>query len=616
MKILYDLYDDYDAIIQRYNQIMPKKITFEQVIYDALFDAVENKEVDWLRLRPFQYRNSQKRVGYFWKYIRFQIPEDLIRNEKTKEQLRKENVKEDDIVNFVLLVSKSIQVRKLKKEIIDNTWTIDRLIKLLVKIGVMEDEDDCDYRKSGFHTVCPYCYHEHRGEIKQYTASWYLDSIPYGHCVACGETYDIWDVLNENGIFFPICIDTVWDLLENEKEIIVTTSERQKKAREKRKKEQEKRERLGKIETQAILTDCNEDFSYLYKKGFRKEDLIGDVLHRGRKLTGKYYSDLWRYRIIYIIRDENGKAVGLKGRRIIDSDEEWEEIIKQDEFFAKNAKYKDRIQHKCINTTGCTVNDHLFLLHHYIGKKYKRLVIVEGEKDALRMRANADNDTAVVASFGNNLLDAQLELLLKYFPRNCQIVLAYDNDAPGMNANIKTWEKLRKYYSDIRFALYSGKKRKNGEYQFTDFGDIYFRGGKQKYNVNSGRVLTESTIQCIVRNALDLKEYLDTMGIIRDFKVDKETIEVYKNYLKNDWLKNCPIETEEEIKELRYILAQWKEKIKETSKAKVKVINRTRKQEEEKRKREESQQLLKKMMNKAREEAYEMLREREKEEAQ
>jgi DNA primase len=603
LKILNDIFNDYAAIIQRYNQIMPKEITFEQVIYDALFDAVENKEVDWLRLRPFQYRNSQKRVGYFWKYIRFQIPEDLIRNEKIKEQLRKENVKEDDIVNFVLLVSKSIQVRKLKKEIIDNTWTIDRLIKLLVKIGVMEDEDDCDYRKSGFHTVCPYCYHEHRGEIKQYTASWYLDSIPYGHCVACGETYDIWDALDQNGIFFPMCVDMVWDLLENEKEITVNTSERQKKAREKRKKEQEKRERLGKIETQEILKNCNEDFSYLYKKGFQRENLLGDVLYRNGNLTGNYFSNLWRHRIIYIIRDKHGEVIGLKGRRVIDNDEEWEKILEQDEFFIRNAKYKNRVQHKCINTTGCNINNHLFLLHHYANaskKNIKRLVIVEGEKDALRVKAHAAEDTAVVASFGNSLSDTQLELLLKHFPKNCQIVLAYDNDAPGVNANIKAWEKLREYFLDVRFALYPGDKRKNGKVRYTDFGDIYFRNGKSVYNKYSGIKLARNKIQNIILSAETLKEYIHEMVDNRGLELEKTAKEIYEKTTNGN--------------DEKYIMqdnARVEKVEKERKKREEKRAKETKRKEEHKK---ESQQLIKEMMNKAREEAYVILRQREKEE--
>lgn len=518
MKILANFYRDYCALIEKYNIVFPDNpISFEQIITEAIKNAVEN--ADWSRLKHFNYREQGKREGYFWKPVRYAF------SDKYKEEIRayiQGKIEPDDIVNFALLLGKPLQM-KLKKAIIDRTWTEKRLMKLLTLLKITEDTEDYQIRMvkgiDALGTACPNCGQHYDGKWfkrKKHTAAWQFYPVPRFACVACREEGDIWKVLSDKNICFPDSIDYVWNIVLNEPQIRPINeeliAERERKAEEERQRAIEN----GQKETQEIMRDCVQQYEYLYRLGFKKADLIEDVLYRGKQQSESYYSNLWKNRIVYIIRDKNGQIIGLNGRYAVDSEQKWRNYVESDEFLKTNAKYREKIWFKTINTQGVNVSENLFLLYKYMKNpaQYRYVVLTEGEKDALRVWSQHIPNVATVASFGCHLSKEQIELLKECFGEKVRVILAYDNDEAGFNANIEAWKKLNESgFTNLVFAVYPP--------QWKDFGEMYCNNEKGTYKYVSQTIL----------KAYSLTMYATEMQK-RGFRLGKKAQEIFDDYQK------------------------------------------------------------------------------------
>lgn len=132
-------------------------------------------------------------------------------------------------------------------------------------------------------------------------------------------------------------------------------------------------------------------------------------------------------RIAFVLSDEEGNQVGATCRRVNEN---------------INPKWLHRP--KGIDTG--------FLLYNLDKIKhlgYTTVYLVEGVIDVLAFKTMGVNN--VVATFGCNVTDEQIELLSKYF---IEVVLAYDNDVAGLKGNMKAIEKLKDKFNLLVFDFY------------------------------------------------------------------------------------------------------------------------------------------------------------------
>ena len=325
----------------------------------------------------------------------------------------------------------------------------------------------------------------------------------------------------------------------------IKNDEELKKAREERQKEEElKREKAGWLAEQ-ILEECNQDNWYLFRKKFKKDDFKFDVYYRDFNMSelqdkdAKYWSNIMRGCCIYVIRDDRGNAIGLKARRtgnfapkgkVRDKEADILAIVESDEWFSK--QNSELVKQLKINLIGTKTEDTLYLLQRYVENPWEidKLVIVEGEKDALRIASQNIKGVAAVASFGCSLKDKQVELIKKYFnstllKKDIEIVLAYDNDVEGAKGNIRAYKKLKEAgFTNIIFGNYVNDKYK-------DAGDMYWRDmHTAKMQLIIPLVYTNLTIKDYVKRCkergFDIDEEIEGLDELKEAKIEiknKET---------------------------------------------------------------------------------------------
>ncbi|MFH0928584.1 MAG: DNA primase, partial [bacterium] len=151
--------------------------------------------------------------------------------------------------------------------------------------------------------------------------------------------------------------------------------------------------------------------NFLKQRGFKEEEIVKAGL-AVRRTSGSGIYDRFRGRLMFPIRDYNGKTVGFTGR-----------ILKPD---AKEAKY--------VNTPQTLLYDKSAVLYGLDLARGKirdagEIVIVEGQMDVIgSWRGGVGN---VVASSGTALTERQVAILKRYSPR---AALAFDADAAGLAA--------------------------------------------------------------------------------------------------------------------------------------------------------------------------------------
>lgn len=150
---------------------------------------------------------------------------------------------------------------------------------------------------------------------------------------------------------------------------------------------------------------------FLLKKGYKKEELVAAGLASPRREGSGVY-DRFRGRLMFPIRDQNGRTVGFTGR-----------VLAPD---AKEAKY--------VNTPQTALYDKGSILYGLdLAKQAIReagfAIIVEGQMDVVgSWRGGVQN---VVGSSGTALTEKHVALLKRYTNLVC---LAFDADAAGLAA--------------------------------------------------------------------------------------------------------------------------------------------------------------------------------------
>jgi len=164
--------------------------------------------------------------------------------------------------------------------------------------------------------------------------------------------------------------------------------------------------------------------SFLGRQGFRPEDAVRAGL--GIKKAGGGYYDRFRNRIIFPIWDAAGRVTGFGGR-VLDNSQPKYINTPETAFFSKGRNlYGLHLARSAIREKGC-------------------IIVMEGYMDVIT--AHLQGVTNAVASLGTALTAEQGRLLLNY---SKNVVIAYDADAAGVAATIRSLDLLQNLGGQVR----------------------------------------------------------------------------------------------------------------------------------------------------------------------
>lgn len=159
--------------------------------------------------------------------------------------------------------------------------------------------------------------------------------------------------------------------------------------------------------------------SLLAKRGFPQEIALESGLVKAGR-TSAY--DVFRDRIIFPIRDVNGRVIGFGGRILASKGDSQPKYINSSEtplFNKRRVLYGIDVARDAI-------------------RRQERAVIVEGYMDVIACHQNGFDN--VVASLGTSLTKEQAGLLARYAP---EVIILYDADTAGQDATLRGLDLLR-----------------------------------------------------------------------------------------------------------------------------------------------------------------------------
>ena len=259
---------------------------------------------------------------------------------------------------------------------------------------------------------------------------------------------------------------------------------------------------------------------FLTKKNISNEELLKVGLVNQKDLE---YHDVFSDRILFPIHDEKGNVVAFTGR------------VYEKDRTPKYLNSKETIIFKKGNI--------LFNLHRAKNaiRLEKRLIIVEGNMDAIRMYASGFKNT--VALMGTSLTKEQIALISK---QHVKVLLMFDNDEAGSLATMTNGRLLENAGIQVEVVRLSGQKDpdeyilKNGKEKMSDvlkhpmsFIEFQYENLKENKNLNDTENLRE-----YVKNDLDSLKGADAITIdITLHKLAEEynlTYEVLKSELQTE----------------------------------------------------------------------------------
>ena len=165
-------------------------------------------------------------------------------------------------------------------------------------------------------------------------------------------------------------------------------------------------------------------FKYLTDKGYSPVDIAeaGLIVEResgGQQSSGRGYYDRFRGRIVFPIRDHQGRPIGFGGRILGDGVPKYLNSPQSPLFDKSRVLFGLDLAKVGIRTTG-------------------EAVIVEGYMDVLMAHQYGINN--VIAQMGTALTEAQLQRLKRYTQR---FILALDSDAAGDQATLRGLDVAR-----------------------------------------------------------------------------------------------------------------------------------------------------------------------------
>lgn len=266
---------------------------------------------------------------------------------------------------------------------------------------------------------------------------------------------------------------------------------------------------------------------YLYAKGFSANDLLEVGLLDSRK------QDRFQSRIIFPLRDENGRLVGFMGR-----------------IFPPNSE----IGPKYLNTPDTKIfqkNRFLYGLVFTINSinVNKRVFVTEGNLDVILAQENGLLET--VASSGTSLTVNHLRKLKKY---TSKLIFAFDNDLAGLKSILRINPIAQKMGFETECLLYEDSKdladwflnHKINELQIKSTIDFLLSKIQEIYQLDDTSEKTKALEEILqqVKYLNPIKKEEALLKISQFFQVSKEFLINHLDNIEDIYL---PEETETEI---------------------------------------------------------------------
>ena len=253
-------------------------------------------------------------------------------------------------------------------------------------------------------------------------------------------------------------------------------------------------EDISKFRIGLALDDSATLKNILEKKGYTIKVLedLGLV-----NVDGGNVYDVFRGRITFPLYDTDGHVIGYSAR------------IYRGEQVAKYINTKETYLYKKGN----------YLYNYHLAKdeakRSKKLIIVEGQMDAIRLYINGVKN--VVALMGTALTKEQIELIKRL---RCEVILGLDGDEAGKNATLKNGEILVQNNIKVQVVRISLKKDPD-EYVFTYGIDGYIKMLDNPIDYLDFKLETlKSNINA--ENTLELTNYVNK--VLDDLKTIKDPI--------------------------------------------------------------------------------------------
>ena len=241
--------------------------------------------------------------------------------------------------------------------------------------------------------------------------------------------------------------------------------------------------------------------TFLINKGFSEDEIIKYGL--GKRSANGDLHDYFIQRLIFSIEDINGKIVGFSGR-----------VIKE----SKYSKYLNSPETPIFKKTNILYNLHGARISSNLKKE---LIIVEGFMDVISLfKAGIEN---AIATMGTAFTKSHNKLI-KSFTNN--VVLAFDSDAPGINATISTGKTLISDGFNVdSVSIPSGK----------DFDELYNKDPKLVKQVLETKNSFLDFYKSKIFARLDLDKHNISFDILRELL---KLISLYNDNLLTDFNLN------------------------------------------------------------------------------
>lgn len=257
-------------------------------------------------------------------------------------------------------------------------------------------------------------------------------------------------------------------------------------------------------------------------------------------LTNKVGNDVFRNRIMFAIKDNNGNVVGYSAR-----------------------KYKDNDEAKYVNTFDTIIFKKGSILYNFSNakdeiRKKKEIIISEGQMEVIRMHTiGIDN---AVALMGTSFTKDHLNIIKNL---KCDVVLNLDQDEAGKKATIAIGDELLKNNINPKVIIFTGDKDAD-EYIVNKGKDAFIKAYNNKINYIDFK-LNYLKSNKDLSSSLDLSKYINESikainelddDILREIKINelsKEyniSIDLIKSKITNAAVK--PVEKKKEIRRIRY----------------------------------------------------------------
>lgn len=275
-------------------------------------------------------------------------------------------------------------------------------------------------------------------------------------------------------------------------------------------------ELIEKFEIGYSLDSWDFAFKYLSQKGFHPSLLERAGLLIRKESDGSYF-DRFRNRIMFPIKNHQGKTVAFSGRALGGEQPKYLNSPETDIF------HKGRI---------------LYNFHQarpYI-RKHQKAVLFEGFADVISsVHAGVENS---IATMGTSLTEEQAKLLGR---SGATVVICYDSDSAGVEATFRAANMLQEANCHVKVAMLPDGYdpddyiRTHGKEKFRDdvigasvslmaFKMNYFRKGKNLQDEDEQKQYIEQVIEELSSLESEIEEELYLAQLADEFAISKEAL--------------------------------------------------------------------------------------------